>query len=149
MSSSLQTLIRDLHRRRGRERRGLALAEGIRLVEEALATAIAVRGAAVSPALEGTIRGKALKAALLEKGVRVEEVSDTELEELTEQLKAAERGGAGGGAADAAWRDIERAGGTRPETDLADELLKGSMDRAAQEAQADAQLRELKKKMGK
>ena len=40
MSSSLQTLIRDLHRRRGRERRGLALAEGVRLVEEALATAI-------------------------------------------------------------------------------------------------------------
>ena len=84
MSSSLQTLIRDLHRRRGRERRGLALAEGIRLVEEALATAITVRGAAVSPALEATIRGKALKAALLGKGVRVEEVSDKELDELTD-----------------------------------------------------------------
>jgi len=84
MSSSLQTLIRDLHRRRGRERRGLALAEGIRLVEEALATAITVRGAAVSPALEATIRGKALKAALLGKGVRVEEVSDQELDELTD-----------------------------------------------------------------
>jgi RNA methyltransferase, TrmH family len=84
MSSSLQTLIRDLHRRRGRERRGLALAEGIRLVEEALATAITVRGAAVSPALEATIRGKALKVALLEKGVRVEEVSDQELDELTD-----------------------------------------------------------------
>ncbi len=84
MSSSLQTLIRDLHRRRGRERRGLALAEGVRLVEEALVTAITVRGAAVSPALEGTIRGKALKAALLEKGVRVEEVSDRELDDLTD-----------------------------------------------------------------
>ena len=84
MSSSLQTLIRDLHRRRGRERRGLALAEGIRLVEEALATAITVRGAAVSPALEATIRGKALKAALLGKGVRVEEVGDQELDELTD-----------------------------------------------------------------
>ena len=44
MSSSLQTLIRDLHRRRGRERRGLALAEGVRLVEEALATAITFAG---------------------------------------------------------------------------------------------------------
>jgi len=84
MSSSLQTLIRDLHRRRGRERRGLALAEGIRLVEEALATAITIRGAAVSPALETTIRGKGLKAALLEKRVRVEEVSDQELDELTD-----------------------------------------------------------------
>ena len=37
MSGSLLTTIRDLHRRRGRERRGLALAEGVRRVEEALA----------------------------------------------------------------------------------------------------------------
>ena len=36
MTSPLRTMIRDLHRRRGRERRGLALAEGVRLVEEAL-----------------------------------------------------------------------------------------------------------------
>ena len=57
MSSSLQTLIRDLHRRRGRERRGLALAEGVRLVEEALAGGIAIRGAAVSATLESTTRG--------------------------------------------------------------------------------------------
>jgi RNA methyltransferase, TrmH family len=82
MGSSLQTLIRDLHRRRGRERRGLALAEGIRLVEEALATSTPVRGAAASPALEATTRGKALKAALLQKGVRVEDVSEDELMSL-------------------------------------------------------------------
>ena len=45
-------MIRDLARRRGRERRGLALAEGVRLVEEALASDIVIRGAAVSPALD-------------------------------------------------------------------------------------------------
>ena len=85
MSSSLQTLIRDLHRRRGRERRGLALAEGVRLVEEALATAITVRGAAVSPALEATTRGEALKAALLATGRRgSRQVSDQELDELAD-----------------------------------------------------------------
>ncbi len=84
MSSSLQTLIRDLHRRRGRERRGLALAEGVRLVEEALTTGISIRGAAVSPVLETTIRGKALKAALLDRGIRVEEVTEPELDELTD-----------------------------------------------------------------
>lgn len=84
MSSSLQTLIRDLHRRRGRERRGLALAEGVRLVEEALAAGIDIRGAAVSPALEATTRGKALKAALGERRIRVEEVSDAELDALTD-----------------------------------------------------------------
>jgi TrmH family RNA methyltransferase len=84
MSSSLQTLIRDLHRRRGRERRGLTVAEGVRLVEEALATGTGIRGAAVSPALEATTRGKALKAALLDRGVRVEEVSEPELDALTD-----------------------------------------------------------------
>jgi TrmH family RNA methyltransferase len=84
MSSSLQTLIRDLHRRRGRERRGLTVAEGVRLVEEALATGTGIRGAAVSSALETTTRGKALKAALLERGVRVEEVTEPELDALTD-----------------------------------------------------------------
>jgi RNA methyltransferase, TrmH family len=84
MSSSLQTLIRDLHRRRGRERRGLALAEGVRLVEEALAGGIVIKGAAVSATLESTPRGNTLKAALADRGVRVEDVSEAELEELAD-----------------------------------------------------------------
>jgi RNA methyltransferase, TrmH family len=82
MSSSLQTLIRDLHRRRARERRGLALAEGVRLVEEALASSIPIRGVAASPGLESTTRGKALKAALTEGGIKIEQVNDTDLEAL-------------------------------------------------------------------
>jgi TrmH family RNA methyltransferase len=73
-----------LQRRRGRERRGLALAEGVRLLEEALATDIAIRGVAASPALESTTRGKALKAALDERGIRVEAVTDAELETLAD-----------------------------------------------------------------
>jgi TrmH family RNA methyltransferase len=84
MSSSLQTTIRDLQLRRGRERRGLALAEGVRLLEEALAAGIAVRGAAVSPILEGTTRGQALKTALERAGVRLEAVSDRELAALAD-----------------------------------------------------------------
>jgi RNA methyltransferase, TrmH family len=84
MSGSLLTTIRDLHRRRGRERRGLALAEGVRLVEEALAAGIGMRGAAVSPALEGTPRGSALKSALRERGVAVTEVGLAELDELAD-----------------------------------------------------------------
>ena len=56
--------IRDLHRRRGREEKGLALAEGVRLVEEALAAGIVIKGAVVSPALQATTRGRALEAAL-------------------------------------------------------------------------------------
>jgi TrmH family RNA methyltransferase len=84
MSSSLQTLIRDLHRRRGRERRGLALAEGVRLVEEAVSSGIALRGAAISAQLESTTRGKALKATLVARGVQIEELTDAELEAIAD-----------------------------------------------------------------
>jgi RNA methyltransferase, TrmH family len=81
---SLQTTIRDLRRRKGRERRGLALAEGVRLVEEALAAGVPVRGAVVSPALEGTPRGKTLKSTLAERGIRLVEVGTGELDELSD-----------------------------------------------------------------
>ena len=84
MSGSLHSMIRDLARRRGRERRGLALAEGIRLVEEALAAGIVIRGAAVSPALEGTTRGSALKAQLAGRNVPLEEVAVEELDHLAD-----------------------------------------------------------------
>jgi TrmH family RNA methyltransferase len=84
MSASLLTTIRDLHRRRGRERRGLALAEGVRLLEEALAAGVTVRGAAVSSALEGSPRGSALKTALLERRVPLTEVSPAELDQLAD-----------------------------------------------------------------
>jgi TrmH family RNA methyltransferase len=80
----LQTTIRDLQLRRGRERRGLALAEGVRLVEEALAAGIPIRGAAVSATLEGTARGSTLKSALLKSGVRLEEVGTAELDALAD-----------------------------------------------------------------
>ena len=81
---ALLTTIRDLARRRGRERRALALAEGIRLVEEALAAATPVHGAAVSPALEGTPRGQALKRALAQQGVHLVEVAPAELDALAD-----------------------------------------------------------------
>ena len=58
---------------------------------------------------------------------------------LTEAERSAER----------AWRDLQGAGGRRPGVDPADELLKSQLDRAAREAAADRQLRELKKKMKK
>jgi RNA methyltransferase, TrmH family len=81
---SLLTTIRDLRRRKARERRGLALAEGVRLVEEALAAGVPVRGAVVSPALEGTSRGQTLKSTLAERGIRLVEVGVGELEELSD-----------------------------------------------------------------
>jgi TrmH family RNA methyltransferase len=82
--SKLLTTIRDLQRRKAREKRGLALAEGVRLLEEALAAGIAISGAAVGPALEATERGRALKAALVAKGVPLETVDDKGIEELAD-----------------------------------------------------------------
>ncbi|HXG43516.1 MAG TPA: RNA methyltransferase [Gemmatimonadales bacterium] len=84
MGRTLLSTIRDLQRRRGRERRGLALAEGVRLVEEALAAAVPIRGAVVAPALEATSRGKALKAALLRAGVPLESLGDRTLAALAD-----------------------------------------------------------------
>lgn len=82
--SKLLTTIRDLQRRKAREKRGLALAEGVRLVEEALAAGVRIDGAAVAPALEATDRGRALKAALAGRGTPLEPLSDIELEKLAD-----------------------------------------------------------------
>jgi len=82
MSRSLFTLVRDLKRPRGRERRELALAEGVRLLEEALAADVTIKHVLASPALEATPRGQALKAALAKAGRTVESVSEDELIEL-------------------------------------------------------------------
>lgn len=50
---------------------------------------------------------------------------------------------------EAAWRDLEAAGLSRPETDVEGERLRRQMDREAREARADQQLEELKRRMGK
>ncbi len=84
MSGALLTMIRDLGRRRGRERRGLALAEGIRLVEEAVAAGIPLRGAAIAPALETTARGRSLKSNLAARDIRIQDVSEAELADLAD-----------------------------------------------------------------
>ncbi len=84
MGVSLISTIRDLHRRRARERRALTLAEGVRLLEEALAAGISVRGAVTSAALEGTPRGAALKRRLALVGVPIEEIEDDLLLQLAD-----------------------------------------------------------------
>jgi len=74
IASNLQSTIRDLQRRKARGRRGLALIEGVRLVEEALAAGVAFQGALVAPDLARTARGTALVAELQGHAVEVEEV---------------------------------------------------------------------------
>ncbi len=84
MASKVETLIRDLRLRRGRERRGLALAEGVRLVEAAVAAGIPIRAAAVSPHLEASGRGGALKAALAQQSVPLTKLDDPALARLAD-----------------------------------------------------------------
>src|SRR5438045_821494 len=64
IASNLQSTIRDLQRRKARGRRGLALIEGVRLVEEALAAGLTFRGALVTPDLARTTRGRELAVEL-------------------------------------------------------------------------------------
>jgi TrmH family RNA methyltransferase len=74
ITSNLQTTVRDLQRRKARGRRGLAVVEGVRLVEEALAAGLEFKGALISPDLARTTRGQALTAELASHAVTVEEI---------------------------------------------------------------------------
>lgn len=67
--------MRDLQRRKARGRRGLALVEGVRLVEEALTAGLKFRGAIVSPELERTARGVALREDLESRAVPVQDMA--------------------------------------------------------------------------
>ncbi|MGH7531396.1 MAG: TrmH family RNA methyltransferase [Gemmatimonadales bacterium] len=82
IASNLQSTVRDLQRRKARGRRGLAVVEGIRLVEEALAAGLAFKGALVSPELGRTARGQALAADLASHAVPVEEIGTRAFEQL-------------------------------------------------------------------
>lgn len=84
VKTALPSVIRDLQTRRGRERRGRTLAEGVRLVEELLEAGATLHGAAVAPVLEGTPRGAALKQRLEAAGVTLLAVDDAELAALAE-----------------------------------------------------------------
>lgn len=83
LSRSLQALIRQLDQRRGREKRALTLAEGVRLVEEAAAAGVVIQSALVTPGLETTPRGRALAERLRVVAQTVVEVTDTELARLS------------------------------------------------------------------
>src|SRR5256885_5156638 len=75
IASNLQSTIRDLQRRKARGRRGLALIEGVRLVEEALTAGPTLPGALVAPDLARTTRGRELVGGLERHAVSVEEGS--------------------------------------------------------------------------
>lgn len=84
MTSNLVTLVRNLQQRKSRRRRGLAVAEGVRLVEEALHAGLEFRGAIHSPLVRATPRGVALLEHLAAHAVAVEELPDRDLATLAD-----------------------------------------------------------------
>ena len=83
ISRSRASLIRGLSRRKNREREGLFLAEGIRVVEDLLDSRIVPRLAVVASSLGDSARGRAL-AERLEAACPVEQVTEAELASLAE-----------------------------------------------------------------
>jgi TrmH family RNA methyltransferase len=75
----LLTLARDLRRRKARERQGRFVAEGVRAVEELLASALPVHGLLVAPGLEAGERGRELLERASARGVPIQPVSEAEL----------------------------------------------------------------------
>lgn len=76
-------LVHALKSRRGRDKHGLFLAEGIRVVEDLLASAIDLQFALVSTTLGDTARGRMLIAALRD-ATMVKEVTERELNDIGE-----------------------------------------------------------------
>ena len=78
-------------------------------------------------------------------------LGERELTEMQGQLKTADLGvpppAGGASSTEQAWRDLQAAGGARPDVDLQQELLKHDIDRVARERAADEQLDLLKKKI--
>ena len=74
----LLTVARDLTRRKARERSGRFVAEGIRVVEELLASPLRIVGALSCDLVEQTPRGAALLAQLHARDVSVLRVSERE-----------------------------------------------------------------------
>jgi RNA methyltransferase, TrmH family len=80
----LLTLARDLRRRRARERHELFVAEGVRAVEELLASHVTVRGVLAAPQLGEAPRGATLLDAARERNVDITYVDEREFASAAE-----------------------------------------------------------------
>lgn len=95
------------------------------------------------------------RIALLGRKVEVQReelrLAEADLDQMTTEWKRAKTGTEPGPTANqqAAWRDLEAAGGVRPETDVDGDLLKHQINRSQLDAVVKAQLDHLKKKMGR
>lgn len=84
MASSLVTQVRNLQRRKARKRTALAVAEGVRLVEEALAADVPVTGVVVASSAVDHRRTADLVALATARAIPIEEVEDRLFAELAD-----------------------------------------------------------------
>lgn len=95
------------------------------------------------------------RIGVLEKRVALQQeelrLAERDLEQLSTEYKNARMGTEPGRTPqqEAAWRDLEAAGGVRPETDVEDELLKSRLSQQQMDQAVQAQLDHLKKKLGR
>ncbi|HET7321574.1 MAG TPA: RNA methyltransferase [Longimicrobiaceae bacterium] len=78
LSAGEERELRALQRRKQRERSGRFLAEGVRVVEDLLASPLTVHWAVTAPSLEGTERGRELAAGLDRRGIRRRGIGDAD-----------------------------------------------------------------------
>jgi len=92
------------------------------------------------------------RVAVLERKLVVQRdelaLAEREVAEMLSQVRAG-RPGLGDESIAAAWRDLEAAGGDRPDTAPDDERLRAESDRKLKEQAVEAQLAFLKNKLGK
>lgn len=138
------------------EREQQALAREIETAERRRALAAGIEDAETVEVAERYLARHRERAAVLEKKVAAqrEEIALAERDagEMAAQLEEVtkRRGNIQGErSAQAAWSALGQAGVDRPELDAEQEALKVKMDRAAREADADAKLEELKRRMGR
>lgn len=84
MPSNLASLVRNLQQKKGRQRRHLAVAEGVRLVEEALAAGVTFRGVITGSSFGNGGRAGRLLRDLAAHAVPIEEVADRVLGSLAD-----------------------------------------------------------------
>lgn len=82
LSRREEKLLRALRQRKAREAEGLFVAEGVRAVEDLLASPLAVRWVVASSSLEDTPRGQSLRELVERQGVPLREAADAALREL-------------------------------------------------------------------
>ncbi|MDQ3555326.1 MAG: hypothetical protein M3409_00910, partial [Gemmatimonadota bacterium] len=84
LSRAEETQLRALRSRRNRQAEGRFLAEGVRVVEDLLASTLDVAFVAAASSLEYSERGAGLRAAAERRGVAWRVAPDAELERLAE-----------------------------------------------------------------